>query len=122
MYLAAYVFIWLAGPGPAAGGWLPVVLFTQTTTAIISELLLLGVLSALLATTRMSAQTFVLLSMGGRVVIAEPHWPALVAAGVSGVLIAALYLGFRRLTPILVGHVAATTVVTLTGAWVSSLT
>ncbi|GAA1463342.1 hypothetical protein NE857_26245 [Nocardiopsis exhalans] len=122
VYLILYAFIWLTGPGPAAGGWLPVVLFTQTATAIISELVLLGALAALLTTTRMSTQTFVLISMGGRIVIAEPHWPAIVAAGVSGLLIAALYVGFRRLTPILVGHVAATTVVALTGTWVSSLT
>ncbi|GAA1119752.1 hypothetical protein [Nocardiopsis metallicus] len=122
VYLILYAFIWLAGPGPAAGGWLPVVLFTQTATAIISELVLLGTLAALLTTTQMSTQTFVLISMGGRIVIAEPHLTAIVATGVSGLLIAALYVGFRRLTPILVGHVTATTVVALTGTWVSSLT
>ncbi|MFE7462446.1 hypothetical protein ACWFMI_24655 [Nocardiopsis terrae] len=119
VYLLVYCVTWATSSEPQE--WLPVVLFTQTSTAIISELVLLGVLGALLASTRMTGQHFVLLSMVSRIMIAEPHWPAIVAAGVSGVVIAALYLGFRRLTPIIVGHTIATTVVTLTGAWVSSL-
>ncbi|MGW5877780.1 CPBP family glutamic-type intramembrane protease [Nocardiopsis terrae] len=119
LYLAAYGFIWVMGPTPQ-GRW-PVVLFTQTTTAIISELVVLGVLATFLTTTRMSGQTFVLASMASRIVIAAPHWPALVAAGLGGAAVAALYLNTRRLTPIIIGHTTATAVVTLTGAWVSWL-
>lgn len=106
---------------PTTGGWLPVVLFTKTTTAVLSELVLLGVLATLLATTWLTGRDFILISMVSRTVIVEPHWPALVAAAVSGATIAGLYLHTRRLTPIIVGHATATVVVTLTGTWASSL-
>ena len=60
--------------------------------------------------------------MASRIIIAEPHWPALVAAGVSGVALAALYLNIRRLTPIIIAHTSTATGFTLMNAWVSSLT
>lgn len=119
VFLGVHGFSWVMGPTPE--GWWPTVVFTQTATAVVSELVLLGALTAVVFTLNMSGQTFVLVSMASRIVIAEPHWSALVAAGVGGAAIAVLYLRFRRLTPILIGHATAIVALTLADAWVSSL-
>ncbi|GAA1463189.1 hypothetical protein NE857_03360 [Nocardiopsis exhalans] len=123
VYLTVYAFTWLMNPTPTpAGGWLPVVLFTQTATAVASELVLLGVLAAVATALKWGGQTFVLVSMTSRIAIADPHWSALLASAVGGAFIAALYLHTRRLTPILIAHTTAATSLTLMGAWASSLT
>lgn len=119
VFLGVHGFSWVMGPAPE--GWWPTVVFTQTATAVVSDLVLLGALTTVVTTLNMSGQTFVLVSMAGRIVIAEPHWPALIAAGVGGAAIAVLYLRFRRLTPILIGHTTAIVALTLADAWVSSL-
>ena len=119
VYLIVHSIVLIAGP--TASGWLPVVVFTKATIAVVAELVLLGVLATLLTTSRLTPRDFVLISAGSRVVIAEPHWPALLASAAGGAAIALLYLHSRRLTPIIVGHTAATVAVTLTGAWVCSL-
>lgn len=119
VFVGVYSFSWVMEPAPA--GWWPAVLFTQTATAVISELILLGVLATVATALNLSGQTFVLASMASRIVIAEPHWPALVAAGVSGAVVSALYLHTRRLTPIIVAHVSAITLLTLTSAWITWL-
>jgi hypothetical protein len=121
IFLTAYSFTWVMGPAHTTGGWLPLVLFTQATTAVISELVLLGVLAAAATALKWGGQTFVLASMASRIVIAAPHWSALVGAGVSGVALAALYLHTRRLTPIILAHTTAISGLTLTSTWITSL-
>ena len=122
VYLVVRGVVLATSESPLLEGPLLVVLLTQVTTAVLCELVLLGVLAALMKTPRSTSWDFLLVSAVGRAVIVEPGWPGLVTAVVGGAVVGVLYLRTRRLTPIIVGHVIAGLTITLVGAWIVSLT
>lgn len=121
VYLVVDGVVLATSESPLLEGPLLVVLLTQVITAALCELVLLGVLAALMKTSRLTSWVFLLVSAAGRVVIVEPGWPGLFTAVVGGTVVGVLYLRTRRLTPIIVGHALATIAITLAGVWIVSL-
>ncbi|QVJ00293.1 hypothetical protein KGD82_16130 [Nocardiopsis eucommiae] len=119
LYLAVHGITAATTPTPSSP--LLLQLFTTTTTAVLSEIVLLGVVATLVARSRISDFEFVAWTVAGRFAITDASWPGVLTAVVGGAIIAVLYLHFNRLTPIILGHTLAAATVTVLTTWLSTL-